>query len=334
MRILFLDCEEWEAKKIREYAEKYNLKVEINYSDLASYKGDVSDVQILSIFINSKVNKEQLKRMPSLKLIVTRSTGFDHIDLDACKKRNIHVCNIPDYGSNTVAEFTFLLILALVRRFRRIENFIRREVEMDASKLRGFDLAGKTIGIIGAGRIGSYVAKLAHAFEMKLLYYDLRKNEAIDKLGGRKVSLEYLLSNSDIITLHLPLNDKTYHIINKENIKLIKDDAFLVNTARGGLVETEALVKALRNGKIAGVALDVFEGEEVIKYGADIIKHKADYEELRNALLTHVLVGFENVIITPHIAYNTFEALTRIVERTFDTIRNYMEGRELYNRII
>ena len=158
----------------------------------------------------------------------------------------------------------------------------------------------------------------------------------MDGLRGysKKVRLDTLLKNSDIVTLHLPLTDKTKHIINKKNIKLFKKGSILINTARGGLVETEALIYGLKKGILKGVALDVIEGEKVLKEELDVLRKQPSYEELRNALIGHALLKFENVIITPHLAYNTWEALERIDKKTVETIYNFLKGKRLYNRVV
>ena len=337
-KIVFLDVEPWEEEKLKEYVKEEGIEAEVVFDSRSANEIDletVKDATVLSVFIHSKLDREILERLDKLKFVVTRSTGFDHIDLDYCKQRGIVVCNIPDYGDNTVAEFTMLLILALVRKFNRVSRAIKKDVRIDPKQLRGNDLFGKTIGIVGAGRIGSYVAKLAHGFGMKILYYDIRKNETIESnYGAKKVELEELLKNSDIITLHLPLTKETRHIINSENIKLVKKGAFFVNTARGELVETKALVEALSNGVLSGVALDVIEGEKILKKEVDVIRKEPSYDELLSAFTGHVLLKFDNVILTPHIAYNTWEALERIVQKTVKTIKEYLNGNvELYNRV-
>ncbi|WFO75112.1 hypothetical protein J4526_08570 [Desulfurococcaceae archaeon MEX13E-LK6-19] len=330
-KIVFLELEGWEEPIIRRELSGHDL-VLLKEKLAPEIISRISDAEILSIFIYSRITRDVLEQLPRLKAIVTRSTGYDHIDLDACRERGVEVYNIPDYGSNTVAEFTFLLIMALLRRLKEIQE----SKWFDPVKLRGHELQGKTIGVVGTGRIGSYVVKLAHAFGMKILAYDIYpRKELVEKYGVKYVDLETLLKNSDIITLHLPLTKETYHLINRNNIHLIKRGAILVNTARGPLVETEALVEALDKGILAGAALDVIEGERVLREEMDIIYGRKEYslEELKKGLEAHILMKYPNVIITPHIAYNTWEAVHRILDKTINTIKQVLEGKQPSNKV-
>ncbi|RLE78866.1 MAG: hydroxyacid dehydrogenase [Thermoprotei archaeon] len=333
-KIAFLELEGWEEDIVKWELRDHDLilKHEKISDDIID---EISDVEMLSVFIYSKINGDILDRLPNLKAIMTRSTGYDHIDLEECKKRGIAVFNVPDYGSNTVAEFTFLLILSLVRKIRTImEAKSGIDVHLE---LRGRDLKGKTIGIIGTGRIGSYVAKLAHAFGMRILAYDIYpRKELVERYGVKYVDLDTLLRNSDIVTLHLPYTKETHHIINRNNIKKMKKGALLINTARGGLIETEAIIEALDKGILGGVALDVIEGEWILVEEMDVVYGRRPFsvEELRKGIEVHILMNYPNVIITPHIAYNTWEALNRILETTINTIKGFLSGKELKNRII
>jgi len=331
-KIAFFELEGWEKEIIEKNLQGHEL-ILLNEKLSDTIIDKVKDAEIISVFIYSRITSDILEKLPSLKAIVTRSTGYDHIDIEACRKKGIHVYNIPDYGSNTVAEFTFLLILALYRRFREILS----SEWIDAIRTRGYELQGKTIGVIGTGRIGSRVVKLAHAFGMKILAYDLYpRKELIEKYNVKYVDLETLLRESDIITLHLPLTKETYHLINRQNIKLVKKGAILVNTARGALVETEAIIEALDKGILGGVALDVFEGEHVLKEEIDIVYGKKQYsiEELKKGLEAHILMKYPNVIITPHIAYNTWEAVHRILDQTIETIKQILKGQQPKNKVV
>ena len=282
---------------------------------------------MLSVFINSKISSELLSRFTKLKFIFTRSTGFDHIDLRECKEKGVKVCNVPDYGSQTVAEFTFFLMLSL---FRKINFSNSNSVKFS----RGKELYGKTIGIIGAGKIGSNVGRIAKSFEMKIIYYNRSISEYLEGIGAKKVDLEYLLKNSDIVTIHVPLNEGTFHLINKENIKLMKKDAVIINTARGAVLDTDAVIDALDLKIIGGVALDVIEGEEFSGREMEIIRKKENYDVLKNVLERSLLRNFENAILTPHIAYDTEEALSRIVESTCENIIKANKGIEVSDIVV
>lgn len=283
-------------------------------------------VEIASVFIYSTLRAETLKRMPRLKMIATRSTGFDHIDLAACRKRGIVVSNVPFYGENTVAEHTFALILALSRKVHQAYfRTIRGDFSFEG--LEGFDLKDKTIGIIGTGHIGLHTARIAAGFGMHVIAYDVRPNDFLaETLGFTYVPMDALLRGSDIITLHAPYNAKTHHLINTSNIQTIKQGALLINTARGGLVETEALTRALDQGILSGAGLDVLEGEELIKEERQILSKEFSVERLKTLLQNHILLNRENVVITPHIAFNSREASARIFGTTAANIEAYLSG--------
>jgi D-lactate dehydrogenase len=284
-------------------------------------------VEIVSVFIYSTLRADTLRRMPRLKMIATRSTGFDHIDLSICRKRGITVSNVPSYGENSVAEHTFALILGLSRKVHQAYfRTIRGDFSFEG--LEGFDLNGKTIGIIGTGHIGLHAARIARGFGMRVIASDVHPNHFMaETLDFEYVPFEQLLATSDIISLHAPHNPQTHHMINKTNIYKIKRGALLINTARGGLVETEALALALDQGILAGAGLDVLEGEELIKEERQILSKEFSMERLKTLLQNHILLNRENVIITPHIAFNSHEAFQRIIGTTATNIVAFLAGR-------
>ncbi len=319
MKIAFFEIEEWEEDYLKSKLKKHDL---IFSRDVLNKKNinSVKDADVISIFIYSVVNKNILDGFENLKAIATRSTGFDHIDLKSCKKKNIFVANVPYYGENTVAEHTFALILDLSRNIHKsYERTIRGNFSLEG--LRGFDLKEKTIGIIGLGHIGQHVARIARGFEMKILVYDKYKNKKLEKnLKFKYTSLNNLFKNSDIITFHCPYNRKTHHILNNKSIKLVKKGAYIINTSRGGLIDARALVKALVKGDLGGAALDVLEEESLIKEEIQLLSKNFPKENLQNLLENHLLLTFDNVIITPHNAFNSKEALQRILNTTIDNI--------------
>ncbi|MDO8444381.1 MAG: hydroxyacid dehydrogenase [bacterium] len=325
MKIAFFELEDWEKK----FFEAKLSAHELSFFDepLTEYFDQKCDAEIISVFIYSKIDAKVLDKLPKLKFIATRSTGYDHIDIAECKKRGIVVSNVPSYGENTVAEHTFALILALSRKI--IESANQTKVgNFDLTDLRGFDLKGKVIGVIGTGKIGSHVVRMAHGFEMRILAFDpLKNDELIDHYGLKYVELEELLSQSDIITLHLPLNDKTKHLISESNIGKIKKGAYLINTARGGLVETTALVKALEEGILAGAGIDVLEDEIDIKEEWQLLSKKFSREQMAINLANNILLKNPKVIITPHNAFNSQEALQRIMDTTEENIEGYVAGK-------
>ena len=319
MKIGIFEVNKEEEHYFKSKLKKYRLvflKSDLNEKNVHLYK----DCEIIVIFVNSQINKYILEKMGNLKLIITRSTGFNQIDINECKQRKITVCNVPFYGMNTVAEFTFGLILALSRNIHKAIERTKND-DFKTPGLEGFDLKGKTIGVIGPGHIGQHVMRYAKAFEMKILACANNKNKRIEKEFSCKfVTLDNLLKNSDIITIHLPLSKETTHLINSKNINKIKSGAYLINTARGEIVETKALLYALDKNILAGAALDVLEGEEEMK---EHTQRRID--DLNNKILkeNHRLLKKRNVIITPHIGFYTKEALKRILDTSIDNINSF-----------
>lgn len=284
-----------------------------------------ADCEAVSVFIYSKVDREELKLLPKLHLVATRSTGYDHINLSDCATAGVAVANVPYYGENTVAEHTFALILALSRNVHK--SYVRTlQNDFTIDGLRGFDLKGKTIGVIGAGHIGLHVIRIAKGFGMHALVHDRFQNTFLSEiLHYRYVEMAELLAQSDIITLHVPYMESTHHLINKDNIRQIKKGAILINTARGALVDTEALIQGLDEGIVGGAGLDVLEGEEFIKEEKQLL-HNPQGENVAALVRGHMLLERDNVVYTPHIAFYSEEALARILETTAGNIRSFLGG--------
>lgn len=289
-----------------------------------------ADANVLSVFIYSEVPKDLIAKLKKLKLIATRSTGFNHIDVQYARKQDIGVAHVPYYGENTVAEHTFGLILSLSRNIHRAYvRTIRNDFSLDG--LQGFDLRGRTLGVIGVGSIGLHVIKIAKGFGMHVLAYDVKPNHFMaEVLDFRYCPLDELLQTSDILTLHCPYNKNTHHLLNMKNIEKVKQGALFINTARGGLIETRALHHALSSGIIAGAGLDVFEGEELVKEENQMLTKNVPTEKLQAVLQKNILLKMENVILTPHMAFDSVEAVERILETTAANIKNYLSGRECY----
>ncbi|NHW45252.1 MAG: hydroxyacid dehydrogenase [Candidatus Verstraetearchaeota archaeon] len=239
----------------------------------------------------TKLTRDVIMEAQSLKVIGRAGVGLDNIDLKAASEKGIKVVASPQASTVAVAEATMALILALARMIPEANKMLKEGLWLK-SKFMGFELRGKLLGIIGFGRIGKAVAKRALAFDMKVMAYDIRDiREEAESMGVKvATTLEELLRESDIITLHIPLNESTWHMIGEREISLMKRGAIIVNTSRGGIVDTKALLKALKEGKLAGAALDVFENEPP--------KTKEEWE----------LIRLPNVVVTPHIASQTWEA--------------------------
>jgi len=324
MNITFFELENWEKPYIKNALSGYVL----TFYDEALTRNSlllVKNTEILSTFIYSQLSKDILSQLPNLKLITTRSTGFDHIDIDYCQQRGITVCNVPTYGVDTVAEHTFALILVLSRKV--IPSVARtKSGDFGLEGLRGSELANKTLGVVGFGHIATRVAQIAKCFKMKIIAYTRHpEREQAEKIGITFVDLPTLLATADIVSLHVPLTPETHHLINKENIKLMKKGSFFINTARGAIVETEAILWALEQGILAGAGLDVLEEECALKEERELLsKDFLKTCDLKTQLLNHVLLTKENVIITPHNAFNSAEALQEILETTVSNITSFV----------
>ncbi|MBU0648338.1 hydroxyacid dehydrogenase [Patescibacteria group bacterium] len=338
MKILFCEvphvCNDldWEGQYLKEKLCKddecfFTQKV------AGEYNGELSDIEVLSTFIHTQVNRELLSKMPGLKLVVTRSTGYDHVDVEECQKRGIEVCNVPFYGENTVAEYAFALLLALGRKmYEAYDRVLKSEYTLEG--LMGFDLMGKTLGIIGGGHIGIHAVRIGVGFGMKVLCYDVKPNEELAaEIGFEYVELDKLYKESDVISLHVPLIPPTKHMINQGAFDKMKDGVILINTARGGIVETKAMMEALDSGKLGGAGLDVLEDEEFLANELHLADEEQDPEKLRYALLNHILMDNPNVLITFHNAFNTKEGRTRILDTTVENVVGFKD-KKIVNNVI
>ncbi len=323
--IAFFEAEKWEQDYLSDALKGQRLLFSHDPLNRRTVNR-AKDAHIMSVFIHSQVTEDVIDQMPNLEMIATRSTGYDHIDLEACNRRGIVVSNVPRYGENTVAEHTFGLILSLSRNIHKA--YVRTvSGNFSLSGLEGFDLKGKTLGVVGAGSIGLHVIRIAKGFGMNVLAFDPRPNRLVSEvLDFQYVSLEDLLRRSDIISLNAPYTPQTHHLINKDRLSIMKRGALLINTARGALVDTEALIWALDEGVLGGAGLDVLEGEELIKEETALLAEPVAEEKLRMLLRQHVLLRRENVVITPHIAFYSREALQRIVETTVANIKGFQAG--------
>jgi D-lactate dehydrogenase len=328
MRVAFFEVKDWERAYLTE-----RLPHETAHFDggpLLTPGVGIQDIDALSVFIHSQVTPQVLEGLPNLKFIATRSTGFDHIDIDACLKRGIVVSNVPSYGENTVAEHTMALLLMMARKVHQSVLQVRSG-HVDLAELTGFDLQGKTIGVIGAGHIGLHVIRIARGFGMRVLAYDVHSEAFLaDLLGFSYVTMDQLLAESDIVTLHCPLTEKTHHMVGRAQFAKMKRGALLINTSRGGLVDTDALVGALESGRLGGVGLDVLEGEELIKEEQQLLQQPLDVERLRTAVRNRVLLAREDVVFTPHNAFNSREALLRILDVTVANLEAFRAGQAVH----
>lgn len=273
-------------------------------TDVEVLKDRVKDTDAL-IIANSPLKREVIEAAKNLKIISVAFTGFDHVDLEVCKERGITVSNAAGYSTHSVAELAYGMMISLLRKIVPLDKVTR-----DGGTMAGYrqnDLYGKTLGIVGMGAIGKKVANLGLAFGCNVIAYNRSKDEELVNQGVKYMELDELLKESDIVTIHLPLTDSTKGLISEEKLKLMKKDAILINTARGPIIDNEALAKALKEGWIAGAAIDVFDMEPPIPSEYSLLKEN-------------------NAVLTPHIGFATEEAMVRRAHIAFGNVDGWMEG--------
>lgn len=275
---------------------------------------------VVCAFINDDLSAPILERLAAggTKLIALRSAGFNHVDLPTAKRLGIDVVRVPAYSPHAVAEHAVALILSLNRHLHRAYNRTR-DGDFTLHGLTGFDLVGKTVGVIGTGQIGATFARIMAGFGCKLLAYDPYPNAQVEALGARYLSLDQLLSEAQIISLHCPLNEHTRHLINQDSLSRMQRGAMLINTGRGALVDTPALIEALKSGQLGYLGLDVYEEEAQLFF-----EDRSDLP-LQDDVLARLLT-FPNVVITAHQAFLTREALGAIAQTTLDNIASWAAG--------
>lgn len=297
MNIIHFDVD----RELDKYLSGNKTATSLQNCESVSQKG----TEAVSIKTASQADAKTLSQFPNLKLLITRTVGTDHIDIEYCRKKGIAVYHIVDYGSFNIAEHVFALLLSGTRNILNTQKEIK-DGTFSYDGHMGLALKGKTMGVVGTGRIGLEVIKRANAFEMKVIAYDVYKNEQAHKeLGYEYVELDELLKQSTIISLHAPLLDSTRHMIDDAAIQKVKDGVVLINTARGELIDTEALIKNIAKFRLVG--LDVLEKEK---------------EFSKN----NPLLGLENVIITPHIAFYSDASVKKIAEETMRLLANFEKG--------
>lgn len=332
MKIAFFEYIKGEEEFLKNNLPEHELifsKEKINKDNIDIAK----DADAISVFVNSEVKKDIIDILPNLKFITTRSTGYDHIDYKYAESKGIKVSNVPAYGSFTVAEFTFALILNLSRKVYDAYNNLREGSNFDITNLQGFDLHGKTIGVIGTGKIGKNVIKIAKGFGMEILAFDLYPDLSFSKeYNFEYKSLEEVVSSSDIITLHAPYTESNYHLINKEKVSMMKKGVYIINAARGELIDTEALIWGLKEGIVGGAGLDVLEGERELKDEFEIMSdedRRSKVKDYKTLLENHLLIDKDNVVVTPHVAWYSKEALEDILKTTVLNIKGFVENKPI-----
>ncbi|WP_119289325.1 2-hydroxyacid dehydrogenase [Streptomyces sp. YIM 130001] len=284
--------------------------------------------EAVSTSVNASLNHRVLQTLAAggTQFIAQRSTGFNNIDLQVAERLGLTVARVSYYSPYSVAEFAWTLAMAVNRRIVRAAGRTR-DFDFRLDGLLGRDLHGRTAGVLGTGKIGEAFTRIAHGFGMRLLGWDVAENPALEELGMEYVDKERLLAESDLISLHVPLLPATEHLIGAAQLKSMKDDAILVNSSRGGLIDTEALVGELRLGRFAGVGLDVYEAEAGLFFLDKSIQGIEDDTLAR-------LVTFPNVVVTSHQAYYTVDAVGEIIATTLQNVLDYTEGRRSENVLV
>ena len=300
----------------------FDTKLEVSTAILAS------DFDAVCIFVNDQADRETLEHLKEegVKLVTLRAAGFNNVDLEAAQELGIRVTRVPAYSPYAAAEHTLAMILTLNRKTHLAYERVRNG-NFSLEKLMGFDLYGKTVGVIGTGNIGQIFARNMHGLGCQVLAYDPYPNEAFNKEGiARYVGLDEMYPEVDIVSLHCPLTEDTHHLINEQAIEKMKDNVMLINTSRGALVDTKAVIRALKHGKIGYFGLDVYEQEENLFF-QDLSGHIIQDDDIAR------LMTFPNVLITSHQAFFTENAMNNISDTTLQNINEFAQGKELQNEV-
>ncbi|MEU9102995.1 2-hydroxyacid dehydrogenase [Streptomyces xanthophaeus] len=284
--------------------------------------------EIVSSSVNADLGARVLRTLSAggTKMIAQRSTGFNNIDLDVARQLGMTVGRVSSYSPYSVAEFAWTLAMAVNRRIVRA-SIRTRDFDFRLNGLMGRDMRGRTVGVLGTGKIGEAFTRIAHGFGMNLLGWDVVQNPACVELGMKYVDKEELFASSDLVSLHVPLMESTHHLVDSAALRLMRDDAILVNSSRGGLIDTDALVTELRAGRFAGVGLDVYEAE------AGVFFLDKSLETVEDDTLAR-LVTFPHVVVTSHQAYYTSDAVGQIIDTTVANVDDYLTGRTSENTLV
>ncbi|NBC84311.1 MAG: 2-hydroxyacid dehydrogenase [Bacteroidetes bacterium] len=328
MRIAVFSTKTWVVNAFNEINSKFNF--EISYFEARLYNQTVAlakEFDVVCVFVNDKLNAEVIKKLKehNVKLIALRCAGFNNVDIEKAKDEKIGVVRVPAYSPYAVAEHTLGLILSLSRKFHKAFTRIR-DGNFALDGLLGFDLHNKTIGVIGTGKIGQIFSSTMLGLGCNILAYDKYPNKELKDKGVKYVDLHDLYEQSDIISLHCPLTYETYHIINEYAINAMRDGVMIINTSRGPLIDTNAVIEGLKKGKVGYLGLDVYEEEEELFF--EDLSEKVIQDDMFVRLQT-----FPNVLITAHQAFFTREAVNNIADTTFNNIKEYFEKGSCVNEV-
>lgn len=327
MNITFFSTQPYD----RTFFEAENKKAgfTLNFLDvpLNEQTAQLSTSEAVCVFVNDCVNKSVITQLATqgVKVIALRCAGYNNVDVQACADHNIKVVRVPAYSPEAVAEHAVAMIMTLNRKTHKAYNRVR-EQNFSLHGLLGFDLHGKTIGVIGTGNIGKAFCKIMLGFGCDVLAYDIKPNDTLSKSGVKYISLQDLLSKSDILSLHCPLNADTKYVINSNSVQQMKHGVMLINTSRGGLIDTKAVIQGLKNGKIGSLGIDVYEQEENLFF-RDLSETIIEDDTIAR------LMSFSNVLVTAHQGFFTHEALTQIAAVTLNNIKAFEKSEVLKNEV-
>lgn len=322
MTVAFFSAQPYDKKFFAIHNEARGLALQFFEVPLSKNTAALAGgAQAVCIFVNDIADAAVIAQLKNLgvQIIALRCAGFNNVDLDACREQGLRVCRVPAYSPEAVAEHAAALILTLNRKTHKAYNRVR-EQNFSLNGLMGFDLHGKTVGVVGTGRIGQAFCRIMLGFGCRVLAFDLNADREMEAIGVEYTSLLQLFQEADIVSLHTPLNEQTRHLINKDTLKLLRPGVMLINTSRGGLIDTKAVIEGLKTGIIGSLGIDVYEQEEQLFFqdrSGDII---ADDTIQR-------LTSFSNVLLTAHQAFFTKEAMDQIAETTLDNVQQLHQGK-------
>ena len=323
MKIIFFSAKPYDKQFFDRHNESYGFEIEYLETHLGPHiVNAVTDEVAVCVFVNDKVNAEVIAVLAEkgVKIIALRCAGFNNVDLDAAREYGIRVCRVPEYSPEAVAEHTVAMLLTLIRKTHKAYNRVR-EQNFSLNGLLGFNLHGKTVGVIGTGKIGTAFCRIMKGFGCEVIAYDLFPNKELEISGVKYRALDEVLRESDVVSLHCPLNPDTHYLINEKTLAIMKPGVTLINTSRGALINTADAIHALKTKHLAYLGIDVYEQEE-----------KLFFKDLSGSIIEddtiQRLMSFPNVLVTAHQAFFTAEALTQIAEVTLENIHQIVQGKE------
>lgn len=326
MKIAFFSVHSYD----KEYFTRYNTQHQLVFFEVSLNEQTTNlaiGCEAVCVFVNDTLNAPVIEKLVSqgIKLIALRCAGYNNVDLSAAKSSALKVVRVPAYSPHAVAEHAVALIMTLNRKTHKAYNRVR-EGDFSLRKLTGFDLFGKTVGVVGTGKIGEAFSRIMLGFGCKVLAYDIFPNENLKQAGVEYTSLENLLQHSDVVSLHCPLTEQTKHLINNDSLSKMKKGAMLINTSRGALIDTKAAIEHLKSGQLGYLGIDVYEQEEKLFF------NNLTGEVIQDDVIMRLL-SFPNVLITAHQGFFTDEALTQIAQTTLKNIEDFETNKPLLNEV-